>query len=328
MRKYEQFAEQNLQVVVRNGSEWMVRCVFHDNEGSPAMQFNVEKGLFICFSCDAKGGMKTLSKKLGLRYQDPGIGVNELRGKLNRLRDQSGKDPHLTIRPESDLTRFDFPTGYWGQCPSKRRPTGCTGRVGCPLHRWLTDETVEAFDLGYDPLNDAAMIPVRIRSGGLVGFITRYLDPDWPVKYKYPRYFKRQSEMFGSWLIEEEPDDDVAVVTEGSIDSMKVWQAGSMGLCSYGSSISAAQIRLMLRLGIREVCLFTDNDKAGRKMRRRAIGWKKHNNGGWEYDETLDLRKHFVVKKVLWTPDIAGNDPGSCTDDEIRYLIDSRIRMT
>lgn len=294
--KYASFAEANLNIVQKNGSEWMVRCLFHENEGSPAMQFNVDKGMFVCFSCGAGGGMKKLSAKLGIVHREPEHDVNDLIGRLNQLRKQSDREPHLTVLPEDHLTRYQFPTDYW------------TGRG-------FTEETIHAFQLGFDPMEEAAIIPVRNLHGGLIGTIRRFLDigPD-DLKYKYPFGFKRAHHLFGSWLVEHEPDD-IAVLVEGTPDAMAVWQAGYMGLACYGDTISLEQIRILRRLGIREVIACPDNDTAGRKFLQRMQGMKTHLRDDKRVDEyvkELDLSREFQFRVVDWS--VLGRrvkDPGA-----------------
>jgi DNA primase len=320
-RTYEQWAETHLNVIVRTGDEWMVRCVFHENEGSPSMQFNIDKGLFVCFSCKEGGGMKKLTRHLGLQYQDPGADINDLIGRLNKLKSQNNGEMQLTVLDEDYLSRYRFPTRYWGFCEDDPNPPDlCRGRAGCKFHRWLTEETIEAFDLGYDPLENAAIIPLRNVNGGLIGVIRRFLDEDVDIRYKYPKHFKRSKALFGAWLAEHE-ESDTAVLTEGSLDAISVWQAGYMGLAQYGSTINPEQIRVLLRLGVHRVVLFYDNDGPGRDALSWAKGWKKHKDK-WEYDARVDLTRHFIVESVSYRG-VRGSDPGSLTSSQIRSLIDN-----
>jgi DNA primase len=330
VKTYEDFASKHLNVVLKSGNEYMVRCVFHENNGSPSMQFNVEKGLYICFSCGARGGMKTLTKFLGIRYvEDPNLAVNQLIGKLNQLKSQKdGSDLQLTVLPEDALERWQFPTPYWGSCfEDDRPPAGCKRKPGCKHHRWLNYETQQAFDLGYNPLENEAIIPVRNSKGGLLGVIRRSLEKDPDVRYRYPKGLKKSHIFFGDWFVEYDTSD-TAVIVEGSIDAMCVWQTKHMGLGQLGSSISREQIRLLLRMGIREVILGYDNDEAGRKAFKKALGFSSHLRGGkmvTDYDEAYDLRKHFFVRRFEWEP--SDHDPGSCSTDDLHTLIENSRKV-
>lgn len=322
--RYESFAQNHLDVGTRSGNEVMVRCVFHDNPNSRSMQFNVEKGLWNCFSCGEGGGIKKLSRRLGIRIaEEPGAELNTLIGKLNSLRSQSTGEVQLTVLPEDHLTRYDFPTLYWGPCSDDRRkPTGCTKSEGCKFHRWLTPETIDVFDLGYDPMENAAIIPIRNFSGGLIGVIKRYLDPDVEFRYRYPKGFKRSTAFFGSWLVDHDPSDTVVLV-EGSIDAIKVQQAGHMAVAQYGSSITPEQVRLLLKMGVQRIVQMYDNDKAGRKAAEQSLGIRQHLRNGKmieEYTDRTDLRRHFSVSRVEW--ERGDSDPGSLSSEDIRWLIE------
>lgn len=47
-----------------NGVEALVVCPFHDDH-KPSASFNVERGLFICFTCGERGSAAKIAKKLG-----------------------------------------------------------------------------------------------------------------------------------------------------------------------------------------------------------------------------------------------------------------------
>lgn len=326
--RYEDFAEKWMTVTLKNQEEWMVRCLFHD-ESNGSMQFNVEKGLYICFACGAKGSIKSLQKHLGLRsIQETEVEVADILAKLDMLNEQAGKPkvPDLPILEESYLDRWRFPTTYWGICPDAE-VDGCMGETGCKIHRGFTPATIEAFDLGYDPLHNYATIPIRNVHGGLIGVVKRYLDDDIPQaeRYRYPKGYKRSLHMFGSWLIEQDPEITEVAITEGSLDAAKLWQAGVPAVAQYGSSITRPQIRLLMRLGIQSVVLFYDNDKAGRKATEYALGTHYHRDRSSKeeftsYDQTTDLSRIFSVRTVEYGS-VRAKDPGALTNRQIRSLI-------
>jgi hypothetical protein len=309
------FAEQHLDVTLKSGPEWMVRCVFHDNTGSPAAQFNVEKGLFVCFSCGEGASVKKIARHLGLEIgAEPEPDVNYLMKRLTDLRVDNKSTNQPDPLPESTLKRYTFPTDYWAG-------------------RGFTPATIDAFDLGYEPLHNYGTIPIRNDQGQLLGVIKRYLDedldPELP-RYKYPKGFKRSMNLFASWMVEH-TTSDLVVVTEGAVDAMKVWQAGYPAVAQYGSSISAQQVRLIRRLGVGQIVLFFDNDTAGRKALSCALGFKEHKQKGgkksqWEYDPTHDLRRGFLTSKVVYKTKMK-SDPGAMNEDQISNAIDSAVRI-
>jgi DNA primase len=310
--QYAEFAERHMEVVLKSGSEWMVRCPFHDNTGSASGQLNVEKGLFVCFSCGEGATVKKIATHLGIAIDEAekAPDVTDLLRKLHDLRVSTKALAEPDPLPESTLKRYTFPTDYW------------TGR-GFNL------QTIDAFDLGFEPLNNFATIPIRNDRAQLLGVIKRYLDDDADLKYRYPKGFSRSKNLFASWMVEH-TDSDLVVITEGAVDCMKVWQAGYPAVAQYGSSIGAEQVRLLRRLGVGQIVLFYDNDTAGRKAAQVAQGLKVHKRGRFqrkEYVPELDLRRGFLLREVRYTSKMK-SDPGAMNEAQITKAIDSAVRLT
>lgn len=299
--QYAELAERHLRVGAKSGNEWMVFCPWHDNTDSPAMQFNVDKGLFICFGCGVRGNIAALQKQLGIKWNVQDGDINTVRSKLEAL----GTPKRVQrVLPEDALKRWHFPATW-------------------ALDRGFKKSTIEAFDLGYDPLDNYGTIPVRNIEGELVGVIKRFMDPDIFPRYKYPKHFRRTANIFASWMVAEDERDHV-VICEGSLDAMKVWQAGYPAIAVFGSSINPSQIRVLRSLGIGRVTLFFDNDKAGRKTTQQALGWTQHlrdNKIVKEYRKDTDLRRDFIVDIARYCG--SGTDPAALTDAQIRRGIAS-----
>lgn len=324
MAKYTDFANRYLEVHNTTGQEAMVRCPYH---GGVSMQFNLETGLFICFNCDAKGNFKSLSKELGLQYAEPEVDVKDILARLDSLKEQAGVETSsMPVLPESTLRRYKFATDYWGPCP-KRRPRGCIGKVGCKQHRWFTDETIDAFELGYDPMSNAGIIPVRNIDGGLIGVIRRFLDDDVELRYRYPKGFKRSTNLFASWFVDRDPDATTVVLVEGSLDAVNVWQAGYDAMAVYGSSVSRSQVRILRRMGVSRIVLFFDDDAAGKKCTDSALGWHTHKRGRGKktfttYDPETDLSREFLVFRAKYGRKMP-SDPGAMTKSQIDATLTS-----
>ncbi len=305
---YREFCESNFVVQVRTGNEYMCLCPFHDNQNSASLQFNVDRGLFTCFSCGASGNIRSLEKGLGVRFKEQEVDVADIIDKLDAL----DAKPAVTAPTldENILKRYAFPTDYWSS-------------------RGFNEKTIEAFDLGYDPMDNIGIIPLRTTDGRLVAFIRRYLDPDADVKYKMPlkEKYSRSANLFASWLVAQDPRDEV-VITEGPIDAMKVWQAGFPAVAQYGSSISFQQVRLLRRLGFNRAVLFYDNDKAGR---RAAEGYTDPK--GKTHPGAIQMLRGFDLRRVEYKPEWVDEDgfrikdPGGLSMRAIRKGIRSAARV-
>ena len=306
---FAEFAEQYLDIRSASGAEAMARCPFHDSS-KYTMQFNLETGLFICFSCSEGGGYNKLAEHFGLptnRYVEPSLQL--VMKKLNDLRHP--KKEVKKVLPETYLERFRFPTDYWSS-------------------RGFNDSTIEAFDLGYDPIRDAVTIPERDMNGVLCGVTYRFLNIDEDEqRYQYAKGFPRRDNLFASWLVMQDESIETLGLVEGSTDSMTCWQAGCPAVGQYGSSITATQIRLLRRLGVQHIVLFFDNDEAGKKAKRYALGMRRRKRDGkvvWEYDPTTDLRRDFTVSSVRYRSSWP-TDPGAMTGRMIRKAFANAKRV-
>lgn len=279
--QFEDFAERYLNVQSITGAEWMCMCLFHDDHNA-SMQFNVDKGLFTCFSCGVGGSYRKIEKHLGIDHRAPGVGLDVVYRKLNELAKATNRDEGPRVLDETQLLQYRIPTPHWSD-------------------RGLNQATVDAFDLGYDIARDAMTIPVRNMHGDLIGITRRFCDPDADLRYKYPKGFKRSEHLYASWMVAASHDSGVVALTEGAIDAMTLWQLGQPAMAFYGSYISEVQIRIMRRLGLTQLMIFADNDKAGKQILQRCRGWKHNNRNQWERCHDLDLRRYFDVTVADWT---------------------------
>lgn len=285
--RFEKFAETYLTVTLRGSHEWMCVCPLHDDRGA-SLQFNVSKGLWNCFGCQQGGSAKSLARLLDVSYDDPAVGTLELRKRLNDIRKKkNAADPEPL--PESTLTRYGIHRHeYWES-------------------RGFTDDTIDAWNLGYDFIKDVLTIPYRDPNGDLLGVIQRRLTNEFP-RYLYPKGFDRAGSLFGSW----KADKHVCLV-EGSLDAIKTWQGGWPALAVYGSSINPRQTELLRRIGVKEVTLFFDYDEAGIQATKKVP----------------NFLEGFIVSTIKWPKDrycwkkdcncsrTHRPDPGSISEEEL-----------
>jgi hypothetical protein len=304
--KYESFAKDNLPIVSVAGEEADCRCVFHE-DSRPSMRFNMELGVFFCHGCGMRGNVHTLARHLGLGGVDTSTSLRDVYDALRRLDAPKGRERGLQ---ESALAQYAIPTAYWEE------------------DRDLSIRTIERFQLGADPMGEFVTIPMRDWNGRLLGVIKRYLAKDADHKYKYPKKFQKAHHLFGAWQVAKAKNAKTVVLTEGSIDAMKVWQAGYPGLGILGSEISEHQIKVLLALDVRRVILFFDNDNAGLKVTSNALGFREiRDREGVRktYRRDFDLRRHFSVERAVY-PSRRTKDPGSMTSGEIDLAIHEGFR--
>ena len=140
------FVSKHLDVHTRSGDEWQCLCPYH-NDTTPSFSINVKLGVFICFACGVKGTMDHLSEHLGVSgptvIKDEGQEIERLRSAIDDL----NKKARYLSTNYLDRFRNDHP--YWEH------------------ERGLSPTVQQQFELGYDPVRDHGVIPIRDYRGTL-----------------------------------------------------------------------------------------------------------------------------------------------------------------
>jgi hypothetical protein len=222
------------------------------------------------------------------------------------------------IIPEKNLIRYTSSGSLSSYLSS--RGISSTPVDGKPSRaRGSFSSTSALFELGWDPISRAVVMPYRTEYGHLLGVVHRRLHGR--PKYNYPRKFPRTETLFGSWLLTKNLVDlprlrrDVlpekwVVLCEGPFDVMKCWQAGLPAVGMWGSMLHDKQAQILSKLGVKGVVVFTDRDSAGRAAAVSAAGKL--------------LRANFAVRVVTYPRSYpeSHSDPGSLSE----ALIRSRVR--
>jgi DNA primase len=164
-------------------------------------------------------------------------------------------------------------------------------------------QVLEDFEIGYSSVKDRVVIPVRDPQYKLVGLIGRAIH-DWQdPRYLYNKGFKRADVLFN---IQNAKAYDSVIICEGSLDAVKIAQAGFKNVvATLGAKVSPNQIR-MIRKYFDSVVVFSDNDDAGAEMRRAIL-------------EECRGKEMFTVS----IPD-GLKDPGDMTEQQIKQAITSK----
>lgn len=273
----EQIAQRYLKGVKQTGSEnLMAFCPFHTNVNSPSFTMSLTKGLYFCFSCKAKGSLRTFLKHMGVSPLMLQAGYKALLDAIDLEAPQESleKKTQQAIRPANIFASNPLPEellGLFEMCPESLLAEG------------FTEEVLQRFDVGFDKNHMRITFPLRDLNGRLMGIFGRTVVGD-RARYKLYDY------EFKSWGLPQRRTDKEAilwnadkvypeiqltgardlVLVEGFKGAIWLEQAGfPRVVSSMGSYLSAKQRWILERLGA-TVYVMYDNDDAGYRGRDYA----------------------------------------------------------
>lgn len=290
----ELFENYAIDIMSDSGNEFNIFCPFHKNLNSPAFFINKKTGLWQCFnpSCGKRGNFRQLYRQItGKSYSkniaiDPVALAKEIEnGFRSKVVDEELDVESISI-DYSDEQHLVLLTTF--------------------TERGLDYDTLKYFEIGYSFIKERVVIPVRDPNYKLVGFIGRAtLDYQQP-RYLYNKGFKRADVLFNIQNAKTHPS---CIITEGSVDSMMVHQAGySNVVATLGAQVSPNQIKMLKRY-FDELIIFSDNDDAGMAMRADIIN--------------LCRGKNLFEAKIAE----GCKDPGEMTKQQIQIAIDNKIAI-
>lgn len=299
---YDIFDQLGIAICNETSKELNCYCPFHNNTRTPAFSINIETGAWLCRndSCGEKGNLRQLWEKLrpNDRYpvtrtqskvliaeKERSEFLDEIQGMLNpELRDQV----HDWTNAVDGLSREADDLQYM-------------------IDRGFTKGVLDQFEVGFNRKMNRIVIPARNERHQLVGLIGRAVDNEVYPKYKYTQNFPKKNILFN---LNYAKTYKSVILVEGSLDCMKVFQAGYPGVCAVlGSSLSDEQTELIEK-NFLSVVIFTDQDDAGYTLANNIA-------------EKCSSRAVYYANWDLI--DEGKKDPGDLTTDEIRLAIDNKI---
>lgn len=281
------FANKHLDVRRRNGVEWLALCPYHD-DSNPSFSYNIVKGVFICYSCGAKGNTVALAEHLGAKFKESvgaeDISIEEVKAKVAKFYDDESQKllgaQKASSSREASILR---PEPLFRELWAKRGIT--------------SNDVLEMFSLGYDPVADALQIPIHGKNGNLLGIVKRNLSGELP-KYVYPSGLRISHHLFGEYQVRcwamNRQVKSLAIV-EGSIDALAMWEVGIPAVALLGAQITLTQSQILKSLDPISVVVMTDMDAAGARAHMTVANYIHHGKMGivatrakWDRAEAKD----------------------------------------
>ena len=288
----------------RSGRNYLGLCPFH-SEKTPSFSVNPERGFFHCFGCGVGGTafdfvMKTEGvtfpeavRLLARRYNvsiperdDEGPGAGERDAMIRAAAVASEFFVHvlwktdngapareyLKRRAISDDSAREFMLGFAPPQPAAlAKALERRGMLDAGLKIGLVKRGADGV---HDMFRGRLIFPIRDGQGRPIAFGGRVLDDRLPKYINSPDspLYSKARNVYG--LLEARraiAQNDRAIVVEGYIDAISLWQAGFReAVASLGTAVTVDQLRILGR-NTRNVMACFDGDSAGQKASIRAL---------------------------------------------------------
>lgn len=285
-------------VLVKRGKKFKGLCPFH-NDKNPSMDIDDAKGRYKCWVCGEEGDIFDWEKKINTG----GDFYAAVRGIAGRLNEKMPDDDSL---PNDKKNVEILSALYRAQYLYRHGLAKNSTAVDYLASRGFTSETVELWELGvvskgvisilrkkvsddvlissgiakrddkgglYDCLRQRITIPLKNRSGTLVGFAGRKLF-EWDESPKYlnlveTNVFTKGELLFGlDKALPHIYKANCAVIVEGYFDVISLYQAGERkAVAGMGTAITEHQLNILMNIS-RTLIFCFDNDNGGSRAIR------------------------------------------------------------
>jgi DNA primase len=258
----------------KSGREFLARCPWHDDR-RPSLSVSPTRNRVHCFVC-GKGtdAIGWLQDRQGLSFQEAVLelarrtGVSVAEG-----------DPEAQARFEQEwrerrqlMAKRGEQRAQFHQALLQQLEQGGAGADYLQA-RGITPETARTWQLGV--AGGRLVIPLNEASGQTVGFCGRATGNQEP-KYRNSSgdlLFQRNGVVFGlDQAAEAIRKEGTALLVEGPLDVIQLHQAGfTNAVACLGTSVSALQLQLLQRQGMKHLLIALDGDRAGQAATEKLL---------------------------------------------------------
>ena len=225
--------------------------------------FHIDGTRFNCFSCTEHGDIFDLVAHMENLSSDWKKHYNRT---LKIMRPYLDGDKSTKSREEY-IPEFTIPVDYTEYLHKCHENVAQTDYF---INRGLSKETIDRFNLGYDPEKNLVTIPYN---PDCKGYVDRVL---WDGNSKY---YKHSNEIFNVNILYEvginawlSGNSDYVFICEGQIDAMSFMEIGLNAIGLGGvNEVSKLVQKLKEKPSAKKLVLALDNDKAGRRATGKFI---------------------------------------------------------
>jgi DNA primase len=226
--------------VRRAGQEISGRCPVHlsrtgKEDNSPSWSMNADSGLWLCYSCGARGTLPQLIMELTGK-DDFSVTQMLMNNSVERL-----QMPKWEKVPEVDHHMYL----HYGNVPNQYLKA-----------RNISEESARSYGIRWNDKNNSWIIPIVSPEGLLVGWQEKAKD----FVRNHPRGLKMRNTLFGI----EKAIHKTVILVESPLDVVRFASSfdGMNCLATFGASITKEQLQLAYSVADKLIVAM-DNDKAG-----------------------------------------------------------------
>lgn len=262
-------------------------CPFHPDK-RPSLRLELDKGVFHCFACEAKGNMLEFVARLEGTPDDLRAAAEKIADicKIPLAPPRQGGKPVEKLAAAATAPRARR-RAEPAPSPAAKAPVDA-GPINPPLtfqlkldpdhpylvERGLSAELVAQFGLGYCSRGSMAgriCIPIHNAAGQLVAYAGRWPGDEVPEdveKYRLPAKFEKHRLLYNLHRVR---DAEHVVAVEGYWSTIRLHALGVPVVGLMGWSVSPEQIALLRERGTRHLTVLWDGDEAGKRARERVL---------------------------------------------------------
>jgi DNA primase len=241
------------------GAKRMACCPFHPDK-RPSCSIHLERKVFYCFGCGAKGSVLDFVAKI------ENVSVHEAAERVEQIcRIPNDGAQRETRQPTQNGSVRDPPNE-----PLRPLPFRLTLDPAHPFlaGRGIGPELAATFGLGYcghGTMQGRICIPIRDQHGELVAYAGRWASDELPegiTKYDLPRKFPKRRVFFNLHRV---TSAEHLVLVEGYWSVFRLHTLDVPAVALMGRVLSVEHETLLIESGVRTLTLMLDGDRPGRE---------------------------------------------------------------
>jgi DNA primase len=245
-----------IEIEAEFGNDFIIYCPYHNNSRTPAGEVAKDSGLFFCFGCQTTKNLEEfIMFTTGRSYFET---ARYIKSKETETNIESVVNKAMYAAP--DFIQYDEVLIKRLNNQALESPKAMRYYAG----RYITEDSVKKFSLGYSEKQDMVTIPVHSPDGMTIGFVGRSVEGK---EFKNTPGLPKSKILFNLHRVKT---SSIIYVVESSFDAIRLDQVGFPAVATLGANVSASQMRLLEKY-FNNVVLVADNDEAGKIMKDKLV---------------------------------------------------------